>query len=330
MDIRSLLERGQEAQNNAHAEAEKAKLGILRGGSAGCIGTDGEAYGECARVALLRLQGVDKEVEPNRHIMFDAGRTAEDSWAAKLADAGVVFRREEWVPITWAVPGHPGRVVTGRPDIVIGSEFYRDTTEEENNARIAAGGHPHSIAMTQDFRPEFGLELKGIYSASSAVRVECEGIPDPKHLAQAAFYSMALGIPWAVCYTNPSVWDVPYWAKEARAKGHKKLQPFYRIFYLEWSELGAKTPDAAVLYYKDERSDHWVPTVYTKEGIAAYYASILRMESDHRLVDRPNGGYATGHALPWSKCKYCPFSAACDMFDVDQSYDGWLENCKTT
>lgn len=291
VDVRALIEKGQAKQNADHAEREKAKVGILRGGSAGCVGTDGLNYGECPRVALLRLKGVDKEVEANRHIMFTAGLAAEDSWAAKLTAAGVTFRREEEIQITWPVPGHPGRVVTGRPDIVI----------------------------MDGEAPAFGLELKGIYSAGSAVRVECEGIPDPKHLAQAGFYSMALGIDYAICYTNPSVWDVPYWAKEARAAGRKKLQPFYRMFYLRWGDT---------LEYRDEKAKHWVPTVYTKAGIAAYYVQVLDMENGEALVDRPEGGYATGEALPYSKCKYCPFSAACDMYDVDKSVAGWLENCK--
>src|ERR1700677_12906 len=116
MDIRELLERGQAKQNADHAEKEKTKLGILRGGSAGCIGTDDRVYGECHRIALSRLMGVDKEVEPNRQIMFSAGRTAEDTWAQLLTDAGVTFRREEEIQITWPVPGNRGRVVTGRPD----------------------------------------------------------------------------------------------------------------------------------------------------------------------------------------------------------------------
>jgi hypothetical protein len=294
MNIRELLDIGQEKQNAAHAEAEVAKLGILRGGSAGCIGTDARMYGECHRIALSRLLGVDKDVESNRHIMFDAGRTAEDSWAEKLTAAGVEFRREEQIQITWPVPDFDGRVVTGRPDIVI----------------------------MDDETPEFGLELKGIYSAGSAVRVECEGIPDPKHLAQAGFYSMALNIPYAICYTNPSVWDVPFWAKEARAAGHKKLQPFYRIFYMRWDEA------TGLLQYRDERLDTWVATKYTKQGIEKYYQKILAMETDKDLGGRPDGGLADGSPAPFDKCKYCQFSKQCDVYDLDRDFDSWLEACK--
>ena len=316
MDVRSLLEKGQAAQNAAHAELEKTKLGILRGGSAGCIGTDGESYGECPRVALLRLKGIDKEVAMERHIMFDAGRTAEDSWAAKLTAAGVTFRREEEIQITWPVTGYPGRVVTGRPDIVVGEVATEDSAEFDERGEL--------VSLYKEFTPKFGLELKGIYSAGSAVRVECEGIPDPKHLAQAGFYSMALGIDYAICYTNPSVWDIPYWAKKLVPTGVKKLQPFYRMFYLRWSEA------TGVLEYRDEKAKHWVTTVYTKNGIAAYYAQVLDMENGEALVNRPEGGYATGEALPYSRCRYCAFSSACDMYDVDKDKVGWLKSCAKT
>jgi hypothetical protein len=302
MNIRELLAIGQEKQNAAHAEAEVAKLGILRGGSAGCIGTDGRMYGECHRIALSRLLGVDKAVDDNRQIMFAAGRTAEDTWAQLLTDAGVTFRREEEIQITWPVPGFDGRVVTGRPDIVIG----RNTRDDRPGA---------------DFIPEFGLELKGIYSAGSAVRVECEGVPDPKHLAQAGFYSMALSIPYAICYTNPSVWDVPFWAKEARAAGHKKLQPFYRMFYMRWGLTG-------LLEYRDERLDTWVSTKYTMKGIEEYYQKILDMEAGKTLDGRPDGGLADGSPAPFDKCKYCQFSKQCDVYDLDRDFDSWLEACK--
>ena len=308
MNIRELLARGQEKQNAAHTEAEVAKLGILRGGSAGCIGTDGLVYGECHRIALSRLLGVDKEVEANRQIMFAAGRTAEDTWAQLLTDAGVTFRREEEIQITWPVSGHGSRVVTGRPDIVIG--------------HISPSDMSCGIDYGNVFIPEFGLELKGIYSAGSAVRVECDGVPDPKHLAQAGFYSMALEVPYAICYTNPSVWDVPFWAKEARAAGHKKLQPFYRIFYMRWDEA------TGLLQYRDERLDTWVSTKYTKQGIEKYYQKILGMETGKDLGGRPDGGLADGSPAPFDKCKYCQFSRQCDVYDLDRDFDSWLEACK--
>lgn len=301
--VRKLLEKGQAAQDAAHAEQEKAKQGNLRGGSAGVIGTDGKVYGECHRLALSRLLGVDKGHEANRSIMFDAGNANEDSWAAKLVAAGCEIKREGEIPIVWQIPGTE-RVVTGRPDIVIG-EFRPDQTFN--------GPEPDYV-----WEPTLGLELKGIYSASSAVRVELEGLPDAKHLAQAGFYSMALNVPYALCYTNPSVIEIPYWAqKKFGVKG--KLQPFYRFFDLRWTEQD-------VLEYRDEQKSEWVTTMYTKQGIADYYALIVEMEGKQDLGPRPEGGYADGTPMPFDKCKYCDLQEACD--EAEDDFAEWLGRIK--
>lgn len=296
IDVRKLLEKGQAVQDAAHAEQEATKRGNLRGGSAGVIGTDGKIYGECHRVALARTLGADKEHEANRSIMFDAGNANEDSWATKLKAAGIDFRREDEIPIVWPVPGTT-RVATGRPDIVIGH------TEHD---------------QTGKFVPEFGLELKGVFSAGTAVKVEIEGIPDSKHLCQAAFYSMALGIPYALCYTNPAVIETPYWAQK-KFSAPKKIQPFYRMYYLRW--------EGDTLEYKDEQAYGWIRTVYTKQGIADYFTLIDEMERTKQLGPRPEGGLADGSPPPYNRCDYCPMQSACDPHEDD--YDAWLAFVKS-
>jgi hypothetical protein len=314
VNIRKLLEQGQAKQDADHAEQELLKAGNLRGGSAGVVGTDGKIYGECHRLALARLLGADKDHDSNRAIMFDAGRQAEESWAAKLIAAGATILREDEIPIKWQVPG-TDRFVTGRPDIVIGTSEIR-----EIGALAETGPGEWTADTVEEFTPNFGLELKGIYSASSAVRVELEGIPDPKHLAQAGFYSMALDVPYAICYTNPSVVEIPYWAQKRFPGRGKKLQPFYRIFYLRWNESDQ-------LEYRDEQNDEWVQTVYTKQGIADYYSLIVEMEAKQELGPRPEGGYADGRPMPFEKCNYCPLKAACDKHE--DSYADWLAAIRT-
>jgi hypothetical protein len=290
MDIRKELAKGQALQDQAHKDLEVSKRGNLRGGSAGVVGTDGKIYGECHRLSLARLLGVEKETDSMRHIMFDAGNAIEDSWARKLFDAGLSFLREEETPISYTIPG-TAQIVTGRPDFVV--------TRDKSGEIV-----------------DLGIELKGIFSASSAVRVAVEGLPDPKHLAQAGFYSMALGIDYALCYTNPSVWDSPYWAIK-KLGAPKKIQPFYHIFYLRWTD---------VLEYKDEHKEEWVRTVYTKEGIADYYRLVVEMQEQKNLGPRPEGGYADGREYPFYKCDYCPLNSICDMFESD--YDNWVKTLK--
>ncbi len=303
LNIRALLEKGQAAQDAAHDEAEVAKRGNLRGGSAGVVGTDGQIYGECHRVALARLLGADKDHEANRSIMFDAGNGNEDIWAAKLRAAGCEIVREDEYPIVWPVPG-TDKVVTGRPDILIGeTEFFQAGT---------------GICQAK-FTPRHGLELKGIFSASSAVRTEIEGVPDAKHLAQSGFYSMALNIPYTLCYTSPSVIDVPYWAQKKFPGTPKKLQPFYRMFELRWNEQDQ-------LEYKDEHGTEWVPTVYTKQGIAEYFALIDEMERTKQLGPRPATAHATGESLPYDRCSYCPLKDNCENNEDD--FDAWLAGAR--
>lgn len=289
MKLRELLEAGQAAQDKEHAEAEVLKRGNLRGGSTGVIGSDGKIYGECHRVALARMLGADKEHEANRAIMFDAGNRNEDSWAMKLISAGADIRREEEIPVVMEISG---KKVTGRPDIVVGA------------------------TVDGNFAPEFGIELKGIYSASSALRVEIEGVPDGKHLAQAAFYSMALDVPYVLAYTNPSVIDVPFWAKKLTSL--RKIQPFYRLFELRWTD--------DTLEYKDEMKTEWITTKYTKQGIKDYFALVAEMEANRDLGPRPTGGYADGTPLPWDRCQYCPLQKTCDKHESD--YTEWLKDLK--
>lgn len=292
MDIRKLLELGQTAQNAEHAEAEVLKRGNLRGGSAGCIDDDGVIHGECHRKALARLKGVDKGHPSNRYIMFNAGNAVEDSWAAKLKAAGAVFRREDECPVVWQIPGTE-RIVTGRPDILIGVEG-------------------------ETFTPTFGIELKGVFSHSTAVSVELERRPVTKHVVQAGFYSMALGsLPYALCYTSASVIEVAYWAQKKFGK-IKKLQPFYRFFYLSW--------DNGRLRYRDESSDEWVTTKFTAQGIADYYRFIVQMEEKEGLGPRPTAEFADGTPAPWDACGYCEFQPVCDTFEHD--YKQWFEQIK--
>jgi hypothetical protein len=288
MDIRKLIEKGQAAQDAAHKELEITKRGNLRGGSAGVIGTDGKIYGECHRVALSRMLGTDKENDGNRSIMFDAGNANEDSWASKLIAAGAVFRREEEIPVMIEVGG---KKVTGRPDLVLGSE------------------------QDGKFIPEFGIELKGVFSASTAIGVLYEGKPQAKHLAQAGFYSMALNVPYVIAYTNPSVIETPYWAQK-KFGATKKIQPFYAMFYMRWT-------NEDVLEYRDEREINWVTTKYTKQGILDYFALVGEMEARKDLGPRPDGGYATGEPAPYDRCNYCALQKACD--EQEDNFEAWMK-----
>jgi hypothetical protein len=274
--IRDLLIKGQSAQDAAKKAEDALKVGVLRGGTAGCVTADGKILGNCHRVALARVIGIDKSIEFERHIMFDAGNAAEDSWAAKLLAAGADIRRESEIPVTVDIGG---RLITGRPDIVLGE------------------------MKDEEFVPTCGIELKGVFSASTAVKVLLEDTPDVKHLTQAAFYSMSLNIPYWLCYTNPSAIDTPYWAIK-KLGAPKKIQPFYKMFELKW--------DGDTLHYRDENQYEFVETVITKQGIMDYYKLIDELAKTESLGPRFEGGTVVGGRPPYSPCEYCDFSEACD------------------
>jgi hypothetical protein len=305
MNIRSLLEKGQATQDAAHATAETEKAGKLRGGSAGNVGRDGKIYGECHRKAMLRLMGLEKDEGSDRAQMFDAGNRNEDSWAMKLKDAGCTIRREEEIQVSYLLPG-TDYIISGRPDIVIGDLDYEVVNRLPDGTEIQFG--------SPAFIPKHGLELKGVFSHSTAVGVYLEGIPQTKHLCQAAFYSLALGkLPYSLCYTSASVIELAYWAQ--KKFGQKKLQPFYKIFELSWTADGA-------LKYRDEDGGEWTVTQLTSEGLHDYYKLVVECKDSKQLGPRPSSAYATGEPLPYDSCKYCPLAEVCDNYEDD--YDEWL------
>lgn len=290
MDIRKLIEKGQDAQDAEHAAKEVKKRGNLRGGSSGIVAADGKIYGECHRIAMARMLGQDKKPDSNRSIMFNAGNGSEDIWAEKLTAAGVIFKREEEIPIVWKVPGTK-KVVTGRPDFIVSDS-------------------------ADPFVPTYGLELKGVFSHSTAVGVELEGRPNSKNLVQAAFYSMALGdLPYVLCYTSASVIDLQYWAVK-KFGGIKKLPPFYRFYYLEWRD--------GTLWYRDERATEAVPTAITHQGLTDYFTLITEMEATKVLGPRPTSDHVNGEPAKYKTCDYCDRKAACSKYDDDQDFDSWL------
>ncbi|MGJ8498477.1 hypothetical protein ACSFBZ_12955, partial [Glaesserella parasuis] len=62
-------------------------------------------------------------------------------------------------------------------------------------------GHP-DIVLKKDGQAVLGLELKGIYGASTLEAV-LKGRPKNDNLIQAAAYSLYLNLPYALCYTLP-------------------------------------------------------------------------------------------------------------------------------
>ena len=132
-----LFMEGRKILSAKKAEAEKDKLGTLRGGSVGAlIGSD--VLGVCHRIALARYKGLSSPADDGTHCIWEAGEMNEINWTRMLEASweGTVTGDSAY-PLKWELMG---KSITGRPDHVL---------------------------LNPDGTPAFGLEDKNIESIQS-------------------------------------------------------------------------------------------------------------------------------------------------------------------
>lgn len=274
--IKDLFYKAGKLENAKRAEAEKEKIGILRGGTTGAIAEDGEVIGKCHRKALVRYLGLDKAEGGN--LFFDMGLANEDLWVNKLKQSwhGTI-KCEEEIPIKWELDGV---AITGRPDVV----------------------------LFEDDKPVAGIELKSIGAINTAAQILYDNKPKLDNLLQAANYSMNLNIPFYLVYTSFVQGDLPYWAQKQYLE--KKVTPFIKEFKVwvddrgticyqtdkgkvvktiaSWSgisdfyKLIIAMPKEKTLYsrFKDKRIDG-KPLPYDPCGYCPYQETCDRYEDDY-------------------------------------------------
>jgi hypothetical protein len=298
--IEALLQSAEDAEQAAHAEEEKAKVGVLRGGSSGILTDSGDVHGNCPRLSLARFLGVNTPPDRDSMLYFAAGYGNEDRWLEllKAAYPGRVLSEDE-IPIRWEIggsdPSKPAIQVTGRPDIVLCDD---------------AGV------------PQLGIELKAVCSSYRAVQVFLAVAPDSKHLIQAAHYSWQMGkLPWLVSYTSESSYDTPYYAIK-KYGADRKIKPKRQHFYCGW--------DGDTFTYIDPVTAEPVPTKITPRSIENYYRLVAAQAEHKQLGPRPAATEVYGDGKAFDACKYCPFSDACDTYDNDGDYDHWLATIRST
>lgn len=347
-----LFRSGLRARMAAHDAEERAKAGTFRGGSTGVYLQDGRVAGHCHRLAALRFLGIDppmtaKESEEweRRQLMFEAGHSNEDSWHAVLSasplmqEHGLEIRREAEFPAHWQLEHGDARVdVTGRPDFVIGrSEDGR-------------------------FVPVRGLELKLAASGYKAIDVLFAGEPDFKHLAQAAHYMMALGLPeYELWYTSRVDFHVMQFFKKTRdgkwevrqddvlpqpgdvlarfvefsppKKGErgprkvKKIQPFTAGYELRWAADG-DTLQLRSLTRMDLGLDaEWLDTAITKSGIVDFFRYTADTVARRDLGQRVATVKWDGTPHRYSQCDYCDLRRQCIDYEK-KGFDAWVEAVK--
>jgi hypothetical protein len=295
MDIRKLLEAGHAALAADKAESEKSKAGHPRVGSAGIVVGD-EVFGTCHRKTLARSLGIEGKPELYTDIMWKAGEANEWHWERILGKAGANITKPDQSAVRRQIEGVPLDLL-GTPDVVLVDDGS------------TAG--------------RFGLELKGIFGYSTAALVYFECTPKNDNLIQAATYSWALGLPWALCYTSSTYMPVNFYDQK-KYGGIKSIKPFYRIFYMEWRD--------ETLWYRDETQQDWVRTNITPKAIQDYYRLIEVMKAGQDLGPRVTTNYVNGKDDKWGPhgaCGLCELARACDKYELDYDYAGWVQHIKT-
>lgn len=307
-----------------HREADKEKIGTLRGGSCGVMDEAGSVTGTCHRRAHLRSIGIEIEgLDKDKLVMFSGGRANEVVIEELLADylpedrsrGERMIKKEEDIPTTWETEN--GTKVTGRPDVVLG--YNRQGV----------------------FRPEMMIEAKKISSLWTAKSVLFEGMPKTVHLIQAMHYAWALGeqynegvpVPSSLVYVNYDNFAVPDWAgkffprmgeelseyvsyneKEGKNYGKvKAILPFIKSYEL--------TLDDGRLFVDGEES------ILDVDSLVRYYEYVSEMSETKDLGPMPATVDAmTGQDLRYTNCSYCPLFETCKKTnEYDEFLDAALE-----
>lgn len=341
IDINALFERGATALRNAGDEREAEKVNTLRAGNTGCLLEDGRIIGACPRRTYLRMKGINfRDFNADRELMLEGGVGNEDLWVRALSaagESGLSILREEEVPISWPLPS--GRLVTGRPDIVVCL----------NNA------------------PAIVLELKLVSSLWTAKEVAFKLKPKTNHLLQAAHYAWQLDVPAELWYTNRTNFATTGWASglfpkqdhpylehglyetwyefdnaagknirkqravsadkyaelpySNRLKEAKSVLPFRQGYALEFDSAG-------VLHYHalGQAGTRIVSTktLITKDGIRRYYELVDGMDHVDALPPAPSALEADGSKMSYKPCVYCALKKVHPCSDNTISRIEWM------
>lgn len=288
IDIKDLLLKGFDFRAKEHSENEKDKQGYYRAGSVGCVTEANAIIGVCHRKSLARSLGIEAPTPHYQRILFKAGEFNEDVWKHLLG------------------PVWSGRLLS----------HAECKIEYKINDDVIVIGHPDIVLADDTGKPLLGLELKGIFGYTTAASVHYDNRPKNENLIQAAMYSMALNIPYALCYTSASWISTKYYHKKQYGDDH--ILPFNKVYYLEWRDDR--------LYYRPEDQAAAIKTVITKSGIEDYYKLLHEMKTTKQLGPRPTTIYADGTEARWGACGLCEFAPICDKHE--NNFDTWLKELK--
>lgn len=344
--IKYLIVDGTNKLNREAELKEKDKVGTLRGGNTGIyIKETNTILGKSARDAYLRYKGIKvKNIEPNRNLMFQAGRFNEDAWLETLRAAWEgEIKCEEEVPTYWETSN--GTPVTGRPDVV----------------------------LFKDNKPYLGLELKLASSIWTCRDILFEDTPRFDHLAQAAHYMWQTGCPFELWYANrvdfhpnemvdrlmpryksedwnrlKDCFEAAYYKMVVSKKGNKyrkriklsefeagkygwnegevncgmlKIYPFTAGFKLEFNSMG-------FLEYTSVQTGQTKRTPITIQRIKDFFELVSRIDETKMLPPVSHGAKPDGSRLNYSVNDYSPIGDINLKYPGPEGLDKWLEEVK--
>ena len=262
-----IYNKGTEVQREVHNKAEREKLKVLRGGSAGCI-IDGEVVGTSHYKALARFLGYQFSVPNKSQKIFEGGFGNEFTWENKVRSAGIAFKCESDIPLEYKIGKYK---VTGRPDMVLG--------RYDNEV----------------FLPDVGIELKSVASEGTAKKVFIEKKPKDDNFIQACHYMYKFGIPWVLIYSSTSIFKTYEFAKWFYDKNGKRVMSIHNetgdkrnLFEVAEEIIPQDIQfkiglDNGTFYYLHPDTGDRVYTLVTTEGIDEYYKLIIDMYEENNL-----------------------------------------------
>lgn len=311
-NVQQLVANGRQKLIKAAKELESTKQGVLRAGNTGIMLKDGTITGKCHNLTLLRFLGIDlEENDYSKELMFEAGRTNEDSFLKALQESwkGPILREEE-AQIRWLTVN--GTEVTGRPDIVLAKK----TPVQFTNVGVGFIDVPKHV-----------VELKLVSSVWTALKV-MQGEPKLAHVIQAAHYGWQLSVDATLFYTNRTNFALPSWANKnvnfsnpllegklnlnEKTGDIKAVLPFEQAFKIEIDKDADGTVFVTSLNSKGEEVER-KQTIVSKQAIANYYNFISSQLETDSLGPIPQNLDVYGEKENYSMAQYCPAGSKCCM-----------------
>jgi hypothetical protein len=293
MNVRDLIALGIEKRVEADARHEASLPTAMRFGNSGAI-IGGKVYGNCPRLAHLRLLGFQPANDKATQVMFASGRAVEsviyDFLACSIPPERI--KRESEAAVKYEHTGS-GIPITGRPDFII---------------------------LNEKGEYETGIECKGKMSYWGLKGLIIDGKGDAAHLIQAAHYMFQHKLKsYALVYVCPTKFLVPEggpeWPRDLISKSGRGWATNTALFTVQLDTA----PNGTLRVEMHDGAIH--NTKLKPEHIESYYGAIANMGPGKPLPPAPTSAGLFGKPS-YKKCDYCPLRDVCDS---TSNYEEWLD-----